>query len=330
MKKLWTKPEYIKAQKRRKRKAERRRQGHGKRHSKRRGLQPERSTITAPAVFSLVESPNDTLTFLHELREVLNSSNRNLAINLKQIKKIEPEAVAAFVAVMKTFNKGRVSGNVPDDADCTRRLHDFGFFECVTKGPKLGTPGGKIRLLQDGLRVSGSSARDIIEFGLQKLSKSASKLHKPSYTVFTEAMANTFQHANANKGNRIKWWAGVYYDDAKRAACFTCIDLGIGILRSFSFQQKIMSFGTFLRKYGSGQGDVLKDILSGNMPSRTGAKYRGRGLPNIKLACEAGRIQNLLVLSNKAHAHVGRGTYESLRTEFHGTILYWEVANGSP
>ena len=326
MKRLWTEPEYKKAQARRRRKAERRNREHGKHHGNRASPPRENITITAPTVFSLVQSPDDTLKFLQDLRKILPSPNLKLEINLKQIKKIEPEAIAAFVAVMNTFNKGRVSGNVPDDPECTRRLHDFGFFECVTNGPSRGTPGGKIRRLHRGQEVNGTSARDIIEFGLQKLGNSASKKHGPSYTIFTEAMANTFQHANAGNESKQNWWAGVYYDEDKQAACFTCVDLGVGILKSFSFQQTLKSLPTLLRTYGLGYGDVLKKLLSGDMPSRTREKHRGRGLPNIKSTCRAGRIQNLVILSNKAHAHVGHEIYESLGTEFRGTILYWEVS----
>ena len=68
-------------------------------------------------------------------------------------------------------------------------------------------------------------------------------------------------------------------------------------------------------------------ILNGDVPSSTGEKYRGRGLPNMKNACDEGRIQNLMVLSNNARAHVGNGTYEDLKNEFRGTIVYWEVAH---
>ena len=243
-----------------------------------------------------------------------------LHIDLKQIKRIDPEAVACFVAVMQSKGEG-VSGNVPQDQECKWRLHDFGFFEYVQGGPNLGVPAGKIRLLESGHKVEGHAAQKIIEFGLARLGSTASRKHGPTYTVFTEAMANTFQHANRRKPGSQNWRAGVYYDNSKQAACFTLVDLGIGVLKSVRKRYRVKSWLAGLKS-----GERLRLLLSGNIPSRTGEKHRGRGLPNMKNACLAGRIRNLMIVSNNAWAHVERDEYRELESDFPGTIIYWEVA----
>ncbi len=60
--------------------------------------------------------------------------------------------------------------------------------------------------------------------------------------------------------------------------------------------------------------------------SRTGERHRGRGLPRMREACEGRRINNLVILSNKAVAHVGRNTYADLKNGSKGTIICWEVS----
>ena len=41
--------------------------------------------------------------------------------------------------------------------------------------------------------------------------------------------------------------------------------------------------------------------------------------------CRSNRIDNLLVLSNRAYANVSTNTFRELENEFQGTIIYWEV-----
>lgn len=331
MKKLWKQEKYRQYQSRRQwRETRKRYLANAQRRARpaaKSTVRRQPYTLTAPQVFSLVETPDETLKFLQVLRNMLPA--RQLRIDLKQVKKIDPEAVAAFVAVMESTG-GSVAGNVPEDQNCTNRLNDFGFFECVTGGPRLGQPAGKIRLMHSGQQVEGAHARDIIMFGLKKLGDYASRKHGPAYTIFTEAMANTFQHADRRHAGQRPWWAGVYYDDTKQAACFTSVDVGVGILMSFSFRQRWMSWRSQFRLTNPDQGEKLRMLLSGEIPSRTGEKHRGRGLPNMKAACEEGRIQNLMILSNNAHAHVGRQAYRELKVGFRGAIVCWEVPSKVP
>ncbi len=248
-----------------------------------------------------------------------------IEIDLHQVTTIQPEAVAAFVAIMSSnVNKHPVTGNVPQNQECRQRLHDFGFFECVTGGPDLGTPAGKIRLEHTGQTVQGQIVNEIITFGLQRLGSAEAK-HGPTYNVFTEAMANTFQHAAKGKKGEQSWWAGVYYDEGKQTACFTAVDLGMGILENFSLRQRTQALLASPNFTGADQGEKLRMLLGGEIRSRTGAKHRGRGLPNFKRACDEGRIMNLSILSNKALARVTNEDYRELKRQFRGTIIYWEL-----
>lgn len=263
--------------------------------------------------------------FLKDLRRLLAMPGLRIVIDLQEVTTIHPEAVAAFVAVMNSVpNEHPVSGTVPRDRECRQRLHDFGFFECVRGGPDLGTPTGTIRFEHSGQKVEGQVAKDIIAFGLKSLGRTETK-HGPAYNVFTEAMANTFQHAGSSGKGTQHWWAAVYYDERKRAACFTAVDTGVGILKSFNFRQRAQAWIGSSGLAGAHQGEKLRKLLGGEIRSRTGDRHRGRGLPNIKRACDEGRILNLSILSNRALARVARQHYRELDCGFEGTIVYWEL-----
>lgn len=334
MKKRWTERSYRQFQARHRRRSEaRRHRAEIERRSRHLVARPtertEGLTLAAPQVFSLVEAPDETVKFLNEFRKLLPTRRLRIKIDLEEVKKIHPEAVAAFVAIMESTNEGNVVGNTPRDRDCARRLQSFGFFEHVKGGPSHGETAGTIRKKHTGRKVEGDTARDIIEFGLRNLNGFPSTKHGPTYTIFTEAMTNTFQHADQREG-RQKWWAAVYYDAAKQAACFTCVDVGVGILESFNFRQR---WNLWVQRAGllkqMDQGEKLRRLLNGDVPSRTGEKYRGRGLPRMKESCNAGRINNLSILSNKAFADIGQNAYQELTNDFRGTIIYWEVANAA-
>ena len=120
--------------------------------------------------------------------------------------------------------------------------------------------------MHSGQRVEGTHARDIIMFGLKKLRDPTSRKHGPAYTIFTEAMANTFQHADRHHAGQRPWWAGVYYDDTKQAACFTSVDVGVGILMSFSFRQRWMSWRSKFRLTNPDQGGKTQDAAEWRDP----------------------------------------------------------------
>ena len=283
--------------------------------------------IIAPTRFSLVKDPETTLKFLKEIKD--RSLKWNLLIRLQDVVLIDPEAVAAFVAVMESIENTYVGGDQPLEQVCRRRLHDFGFFERVQGISPIGDSKGKIRMEHTGKEVEGKIAGEIMEFGMQQLGRDDLK-HGPTYNILIESMTNTFQHAGRPSGRRNwrkTWWAAVYYDERERKACFTVVDVGVGILDSPTLEQRVAfwkSKGLFSGLWTT-QGEKLRDLLEGKIPSRTGERHRGRGLPSMYAAYKSRRISNLVVVSNCAFADVASGVFKELRHGFRGTIIYWEV-----
>lgn len=331
MKKLWKTQKFRLFQKRRQRRAEpaRRRKDlrqttlRLERRERRKKNRKPKIDIIAPTRFSLVRDPETTLKFLKEIKE--KSLKWNLFIRLRDVVLIDPEAVAAFVAVMESTENTYVGGDQPLEQVCRRRLHDFGFFERVRGISPMSDSKGKIRMEHSGQKVEGKIAGEIMGFGMQKLGRDDLK-HGPTYNILIESMANTFQHAGRTSGWKT-WWAAVYYDEREQKACFTVVDVGVGILDSPTLKQRV-AFGKSKGHFSglwTTQGEKLRDLLEGKIPSRTGERHRGRGLPSMYTAYKSGRISNLLVVSNRAFADAASGVFKQLRHDFRGTIIYWEV-----
>ena len=76
---------------------------------------------------------------------------------------------------------------------------------------------------------------------------------------------------------------------------------------------------------GLSHAKILQDVLGGKIASRTGDVFRGKGLPGINSATSEGRINNLVIISNRAYANVSGGEFRMISTPFRGTFVYWEV-----
>jgi len=71
--------------------------------------------------------------------------------------------------------------------------------------------------------------------------------------------------------------------------------------------------------------DILKEILLGNVRSRTRLSYRGKGIPGIFKAFKRGQLRNLIIVTNDVYANVGEERFETLNIGFEGTFFYWEI-----
>ena len=66
-------------------------------------------------------------------------------------------------------------------------------------------------------------------------------------------------------------------------------------------------------------------MLQGKVPSTTGLSYRGKGLPSIYRAQERGHLKSLVIIANDVYANIAADDYHSLKENFPGTLIYWEI-----
>jgi hypothetical protein len=180
---------------------------------------------------------------------------------------------------------------------------------------------GKILREKQDAKVDPLVARDLSLFAAQKLTGRATK-HGPTVTVLLEAMGNTFDHAAPNTTLKKQWWTSAFFDEERHVVCFTFVDHGVGILNSRRLSERLRFW---FPSVGFDSAEIMRKLLNGEIPSRTGEQHRGRGLPDTFAACQAGRLKNFVVIANDGFANAARKEFRKLRTSFSGTILYWEV-----
>jgi hypothetical protein len=138
-------------------------------------------------------------------------------------------------------------------------------------------------------------------------------------------MGNTDEHASQEKSmwHQERWWTSGFYDVDTGIVSFTFVDNGLGVLRSQNVRLWRRVQALALDNAG-----LLRAILDGKMPSRTGDPNRGKGLPKISQRASAGELANLVIITNDVYAHLGRSEIRGIKRPFRGTLVHWELRRG--
>ena len=145
---------------------------------------------------------------------------------------------------------------------------------------------------------------------------------RPLYRTLIECMANTKKHAKRQRAVDETWWLAVFNNDATKITSFSFIDTGVGIFKS----AKIQNFTKFALKLRFCTNiDILKDLLEGRIPSSTGLKHRGKGIPKIYNDFKDNNIHKLHIIANNVYANLHDGIFIELKYPLNGTFYYWEI-----
>lgn len=321
MKKVYTRPKWKRYQRRRQQRELGRSRGA---RAETKGIpQRSRSFLRAPEDFRLIENTEEMVRFFAEVRREGAQTKELLWLDLSGVDHVGPESVVALISLLRACSC-RVSGNLPTQARARLLWNESGFWGHVRpiRNHPQSTPAGVVGHAESRT-VDSPHALELCYFATKQLSGKPVYL-RGAYAVLVEAMANTRDHAG-DKPEVYSWWASVYCDKSRKRALFTFVDPGVGIFRS----TKTRSLIRYLRQMIGGEvkrTDVLRDILHGRIPSRTGLRNRGKGLPRMRIELhDRKRIHRLVVLSNNVLAEVGIDSYQELKRDFHGTMIYLEV-----
>jgi hypothetical protein len=275
-------------------------------------------TEVAPKIFSMVDNPEEAIEFLNGLRFHANSFH--LSLDLAGVNKLTTDGIAVLIATLRQLPTN-IRGNLPKDAAAQKMLVGSGFFDHVNRMQKLPyVPHGQISQ-QQSRKVQPDLAKELIHFGTRALG--SEQKCTAAYSVLIESMSNTHNHAAPKRPTDPEfWWATVFADAIRKRVCFTFVDTGVGIFRSVRLS-KVRKMYKFLGVRSD--ADILREMLHGQIESRTGLAYRGKGLPNIYKMSEAGRIKSLVIVANNVYCNVPADEYRMLKNEFRGTVLYWEI-----
>jgi hypothetical protein len=279
--------------------------------------------MIVPSYFSIIQNAEEMNAFLQELR--VYARKFHISLNLTDVILITPEAIAALTATISSSSlpDTNVQGNLPSDPTARQVLLESGFFEHVSSMAPL--PKGKLGKItkRHSKRVEAKTAQLLIECGTSQAFGVKKNTHttRAAYSTLIELMSNTHNHAAGKRPELETWWATAFGDSNRKRVCYSFVDTGVGIFRSF----KVNLIRRAFQQFGVSENpELLLEILEGRVESRTGLAYRGKGLPTIYKKSRRGDIKSLFIIANDVYADVSNDIYRSLKTPFNGTLLYWE------
>jgi hypothetical protein len=282
-------------------------------------------TEKAPSNFSFISNTEELLNFFNKLKGKFNNRN-NVSLDLSDINHIDPSSISLLVANIKDdrFLRGMtVTGNTPKDENLKKVFLESGFFDYV-KSSTPRTKHNNILFHKSNKRAIGEIAKDIVEKATSHIENNDIEVVSSLYEILMELMDNTNSHANPRKKSCYNWWMYMYKEPKQKKVSFAFVDLGIGIFKSFVSKGLMDKIELFVgAKHNI---DFLEDFFSGNIGSRTGKPFRGKGWPLIyKYAKRISNIKNLTLISNNVYANIPLESYQKLNTPFDGTFVYWEL-----
>lgn len=287
---------------------------------------PSITKLDVPNIFCFTKNTVGMIDFVEQLEYAIDTFDR-IIINLSGIKDISTDATLAIYAKAnnpKRKKNAKIYITSPEIIELKDKLFDSGIFgkeARIFSNGETREPRGLIERKND-VNVKSEETSDLIKFATKQLFNKELRFQQLQ-RVFVECMNNTVNHATLDAEAKESWWASVFYDEKAEIARFNFFDNGIGILESINLRWQDKLFQKFGLK---GNAAIMRDALAGDVGSRTGLSYRGKGLPAILEAFTQGCITNLIIISNNVYVNVGKNEYTNLGKSFKGTFYHWEVS----
>ena len=282
--------------------------------------------IIAPTNFSLIYNTEETLNYFHKAHKELKNKNRIL-FDISGVTTLTTDAIALQIAKIKDarfhLNSG-ILGNAPTDKNLKNLFSQSAFYEYVnTRGVK---PVNNKKLLIHEItnnKVEPDKAKEAYLLGLRHTFQNE-EIFEPLYNILIEIMQNTNNHAGATRG-KYDWWLHVYNHPDSFKTSYTFLDLGVGIFESLPVQ----SFKRdFLELLGLKSNlELVPKLFAGEIKSRTARPERGKGIPQVYECSQHKAFETFFLISNDIYANLKTGENKIIKTQFNGTLFYWELNN---
>jgi hypothetical protein len=277
-------------------------------------------SMKLPSVFSLRENTVETIKFINKLKE-LESSNSRIYLNMKNIEEISNGTIALLLSVVNDFTtKGKkIIGSKPKKSEPKRILELSGFFNYMNGSVEYPSEVNSNTIVEQGNKsVEPQSTAKIVKTAMKTVTGTEQR-NKKLQGLFIELMANSINHGFPNN-KRKKWIVSTSHYKKEKCVSFSFIDNGVGILKTLN--QKIDRKLITLFK---GKSDLLKSAFKGDIGSRTGLPFRGKGLPFIKDKYDTNRISNLFILTNNVILDYKHQKFYEIGISYSGTFYYFEL-----
>lgn len=325
--------------KRTERKKSNKRKGQKRSNTKKR--QPDK-IFTVPDIFSIVSNPDTTITFLNKVirsvegvrnlqRQHRNNYIRTFLIDMSNTKYISSDALMFLLTIIQNTRGKKILpidwiGNFPKEPDVREFLKRSGYLNYMK------TSAENIIQVDDNIQIKSGTGynyiendqnkdirQEIIDFSCQKLNKDKKDINY-LMTMLTEMITNIIDHAYQKQGLFKHQWY-IFVDNNIDKITYTFMDNGLGIPTTIrkSIIEKIIETINAEAEY-----KYIETALSGvHKRSETGKRERGNGLPSIYEQYLNKKIENFVIISNKAYYSENK-KYD-LKECLNGTVFYWEI-----
>lgn len=325
--------------KRTERKKSNKRKGQKRSNTKKR--QPDK-IFTVPDIFSIVSNPDTTITFLNKVirsvegvrnlqRQHRNNYIRTFLIDMSNTKYISSDALMFLLTIIQNTRGKKILpidwiGNFPKEPDVREFLKRSGYLNYMK------TSAENIIQVDDNIQIKSGTGynyiendqnkdirQEIIDFSCQKLNKDKKDINY-LMTMLTEMITNIIDHAYQKQGLFKHQWY-IFVDNNIDKITYTFMDNGLEIPTTIrkSIIEKIIETINAEAEY-----KYIETALSGvHKRSETGKRERGNGLPSIYEQYLNKKIENFVIISNKAYYSENK-KYD-LKEGLNGTVFYWEI-----
>jgi len=289
--------------------------------SKRRDKNSEPLTLVAPINFNLqFENCIEVIRFVNSLKKFARSGRKFIILDLAEVVDIREGAIAMLLSVMDEISKTNVNitGTEPREPNAKIILEKSGFYKFVNRRIKLGPIKTK-NIMRNGISVTSPNFLSQEVKSAMETVWGTEGRNPVLRSIIFEMMRNSCDHAFSHTKD-VSWHLSISHDEEKNVVKFSFVDNGSGIINTLKSTALKKFFGLF-----SGNEDILDTAFKNGIESRTGLKWRGKGLPSIFEGFSEGYVTNLLVISNNVLLHFDQSKKVTLPISYKGTYYYWEI-----
>jgi hypothetical protein len=283
----------------------------------------------------MLSNPEEAIGFFASLVTYCDQ-RRKVWVSLRDVERIEYDAIVVLLAVMIRFKAAKVgfNGDWPMGGAARAILKESRFFEIlyqkmvdqesyeIGRGSSIYTHAHK--------NVDSALSAAVIEHAAKTVWEESRRC-PGAQRIFVELMQNTNNHASPGNPGEKHWWVSVHHRAKEKKVSFTFVDFGVGVFQSLDNKtptSKWFGWRTILGMVYTltNNAEIMKLILDGDFHQTVTKKYyRGKGLPGIRQVLGRRQVSNLQIITNDVIANVGGGSYRVLKTAFSGTLVYWEL-----
>ena len=285
---------------------------------------PKRVNITAMAEFSLLQHPENIITFIKDIDNAISKNRYKIVeLDISAVISIDIGCISILLAKINKLTQKNIQTicHLPKDPACKKMFFESGFSDHMRDlmGRKIFYSRKNNNLMVN--RGFDKTSNEKVGLAIRDTVKHLTGVEnsfRPVYSIAQEMCANSIEHANEHNKN---WLFSVWYKD-ENSVCFTMTDIGSGIL------------GTLKRKFSqiikelllTDNQDILLRAFEKKYSSATKDINRNKGLPKIRNIASEQYIHNLVVLTNDVLLDLSNNANSKvLNKKFEGTFYYWEL-----